>query len=89
MEHVVVQLGWFNSLHVYLPLFLTLVLGIPIAYPRLVFLEKALESNFNPLVALGRTGTMGLSGFVNKFNQEAELLDDLVCQFIDAYNNLL
>jgi hypothetical protein len=53
-------------------------IGIPIAYPRMVFLETALESKFNPLVALGRTGTMGLSGFVNKFNAEAELLDDLV-----------
>ncbi|KAF6764847.1 hypothetical protein DFP72DRAFT_985955 [Ephemerocybe angulata] len=52
-------------------------LGIPIAYPRMVFLEQALESKFNPLVALGRNGTMGLSGFVNKFNAEAELLDDL------------
>ncbi|KAF8061567.1 hypothetical protein FPV67DRAFT_1563868 [Lyophyllum atratum] len=51
--------------------------GIPIAYPRMVFLEAALESKLNPLVALGRTGTLGLSGFVNKFNAEAELLDDL------------
>ncbi|KAF5386786.1 hypothetical protein D9615_001876 [Tricholomella constricta] len=51
--------------------------GIPIAYPRMVFLETALESKFNPLVALGRTGSLGLSGFVNKFNAEAELLDDL------------
>ncbi|KAF8803514.1 hypothetical protein BYT27DRAFT_7225881 [Phlegmacium glaucopus] len=51
--------------------------GIPIAYPRMVFLEAALESRFNPLVALGRSGSMGLSGFVNKFNAEAELLDDL------------
>jgi hypothetical protein len=55
--------------------------GIPIAYPRMVFLETALESKFNPLVALGRHGTMGLSGFVNKFNAEAELLDDLVRGF--------
>ncbi|PPQ81212.1 hypothetical protein CVT25_015736 [Psilocybe cyanescens] len=54
-----------------------LQLGIPIAYPRMVFLETALESKFNPLVALGRNGSMGLSGFVNKFNAEAELLDDL------------
>ncbi|KAJ8700313.1 hypothetical protein PTI98_003354 [Pleurotus ostreatus] len=52
-------------------------LGIPIAYPRMVFLEKALGSKFNPLVALGRNGSLGLSGFVNKFNAEAELLDDL------------
>ncbi|KAF8652731.1 hypothetical protein AX16_004230 [Volvariella volvacea WC 439] len=52
-------------------------LGIPIAYPRMVFLETALESKFNPLVALGRSGSLGLSGFVNKFNADAELLDDL------------
>lgn len=44
----------------------------------MVFLENALESKFNPLVHLGRRGTFGLSGFVNKFNAEAELLDDLV-----------
>ena len=44
----------------------------------MVFLESALESKFNPLVHLGRKGTFGLSGFVNKFNAEAELLDDLV-----------
>jgi len=56
---------------------LVVQIGIPIAYPRMVFLETALESKFNPLVALGRAGSMGLSGFVNKFNSEAELLDDL------------
>ena len=44
----------------------------------MVFLESALESKFNPLVHLGRKGSFGLSGFVNKFNAEAELLDDLV-----------
>jgi hypothetical protein len=43
----------------------------------MVFLETALESKFNPLVALGRNGALGLSGFVNKFNADAELLDDL------------
>ena len=52
--------------------------GVPIAYPRMVFLESALDSKFNPLVHLGRKGSFGLSGFVNKFNAEAELLDDLV-----------
>ncbi|KAL1947332.1 hypothetical protein VTO73DRAFT_14293 [Trametes versicolor] len=52
-------------------------MGIPIAYPRMVFLESALDSKLNPLVALGRNGSMGLSGFVNKFNADAELLDDL------------
>lgn len=44
----------------------------------MVFLETMLESRFNPLVALARAGTMGLAGLVNKFNAEAELLDDLV-----------
>ena len=44
----------------------------------MVFLESALDSKFNPLIHLGRKGTFGLSGFVNKFNAEAELLDDLV-----------
>jgi hypothetical protein len=44
----------------------------------MVFLENALDSKFNPLVHLGRKGSFGLSGFVNKFNAEAELLDDLV-----------
>jgi hypothetical protein len=44
----------------------------------MVMLEKALGSKFNPLVALGKAGMLGLSGFVNKFNSEAELLDDLV-----------
>ena len=52
-------------------------LGVPIAYPRMVFLETALESKLNPLVALGKAGSLGLSGFVNKFNADAELLDDL------------
>jgi hypothetical protein len=56
---------------------LVVLVGIPIAYPRMVFLESALESKFNPLVALGRNGSLGLSGFVNKFNADAELLDDL------------
>ncbi|KAI0071818.1 hypothetical protein K474DRAFT_1712149 [Panus rudis PR-1116 ss-1] len=51
--------------------------GIPIAYPRMVFLETALESKLNPLTVLGRNGQLGLSGFVNKFNADAELLDDL------------
>ncbi|KAI0695432.1 hypothetical protein C8T65DRAFT_744000 [Cerioporus squamosus] len=50
---------------------------VPVAYPRMVFLESALDSKLNPLVALGRAGSLGLSGFVNKFNADAELLDDL------------
>ncbi|EIW84986.1 hypothetical protein CONPUDRAFT_162294 [Coniophora puteana RWD-64-598 SS2] len=56
---------------------LVVQIGIPIAYPRMVFLENFLESKLNPLTALGRSGVMGLGGFVNKFNGQAELLDDL------------
>ncbi|KAJ1309680.1 hypothetical protein OPQ81_006444 [Rhizoctonia solani] len=52
-------------------------LGIPIAYPRMNFLETALESKFNPFTALAQKGSLGLSGFVNKFNKDPELLDDL------------
>lgn len=52
-------------------------IGIPIAYPRMVFLETVLESKLNPLVALGKKGSLGMSGIVNKFNADAELLDDL------------
>lgn len=63
--------------------------GIPIAYPRMVFLEAALESKFNPLVALGRSGSLGLSGIVNKFNADAELLDDLVRAFFLVSDTML
>ena len=51
----------------------------------MVFLETALESKFNPLVALGRSGSLGLTSFVNKFNLEAELLDDLVSFFPSVF----
>ncbi|KIM80802.1 hypothetical protein PILCRDRAFT_822082 [Piloderma croceum F 1598] len=56
---------------------LVVLVGIPIAYPRMVLLETALESKFNPLLVLGRAGSLGLGGLVNKFNDDAELLDDL------------
>ena len=48
----------------------------------MVLLEQMLDSKLNPLVALGKKGSMGLSGFVNKFNAEAELLDDLVSFYL-------
>ena len=55
----------------------------------MVFLETALESKMNPLVALGRSGSLGLSGFVNKFNADAELLDDLVCAvYMQGYSDI-
>ncbi|KAI5124487.1 hypothetical protein M0805_003014 [Coniferiporia weirii] len=56
---------------------LVVQLGIPIAYPRMNFLETILGSKLNPLVAMGKRGSPAVGGFVNKFNADAELLDDL------------
>ena len=53
---------------------LIILLGVPLAYPRMVFLERTLSSSFNPLIMLAK----GLSpGFTNNFNGQVELLDDL------------
>lgn len=53
---------------------LIILLGVPLAYPRMVFLERTLSSSLNPLVMLAK----GLSpGFTNNFNGQVELLDDL------------
>ncbi|KAI7548109.1 hypothetical protein KC331_g4611 [Hortaea werneckii] len=55
---------------------LIVMLGVPIAYPRLNFLENLLTSKvMDPIKALGRTGMLG--GFVNKFDGGVEILDDL------------
>lgn len=55
---------------------LIVMLGVPIAYPRLNFLETVLTSRLmDPIKALGRTGALG--GFVNKFDGGVEILDDL------------
>lgn len=55
---------------------LLVLLGVPIAYPRLNFLENILTSRvMDPVKALGRTGMLG--GFVNKFDGGVEILDDL------------
>ena len=56
---------------------LILLLGIPIAYPRLVWLENVLTSKaLDPIKALGRTGLLK-GGFLNKFDGGYEILDDL------------
>lgn len=53
---------------------LVILLGVPLAYPRMVFMEKALSSAWNPIIMLAK----GLApGFANEFNGEVELLDDL------------
>ncbi|KAM0722331.1 hypothetical protein Q7P37_001772 [Cladosporium fusiforme] len=55
---------------------LIVMLGVPIAYPRLNFLENLLTSRvMDPVKAIGRTGALG--GFVNKFDGGVEILDDL------------
>jgi hypothetical protein len=55
---------------------LMVMLGVPIAYPRLNFLENLLTSKvMDPVKALGRTGALG--GFINKFDGGVEILDDL------------
>ena len=55
---------------------LIVLLGVPIAYPRLNFLENVLTSKLmDPIKAMGRTGMLG--NFVNKFDGGVEILDDL------------
>ncbi|GAB7343495.1 hypothetical protein MBLNU457_1509t1 [Dothideomycetes sp. NU457] len=56
---------------------LIVLLGIPIAYPRLNFLENILTSRvMDPVKAVvGKTGLLG--GFINKFDGGIEILDDL------------
>ncbi|KAB5578559.1 hypothetical protein GE09DRAFT_1261717 [Coniochaeta sp. 2T2.1] len=55
---------------------LLVLLGVPIAYPRLVWLENILTSRvLDPIKALGKAGLLG--NFLNKFDGGVEVLDDL------------
>ncbi|KAI6271288.1 hypothetical protein MCOR29_008600 [Pyricularia oryzae] len=55
---------------------LLVLLGVPIAYPRLVWLENILTSRlFEPVKALAKMGLMG--GLLNRFDGGVEVLDDL------------
>ncbi|KAI1392772.1 uncharacterized protein F4822DRAFT_425979 [Hypoxylon trugodes] len=55
---------------------LLVLLGVPIAYPRLVWLENILTSRLmDPIKALGKTGMLG--NFLNRFDGGVEVLDDL------------
>ncbi|KAH7087042.1 hypothetical protein FB567DRAFT_526806 [Paraphoma chrysanthemicola] len=55
---------------------LIVLLGVPIAYPRLNFLENILTSRLmDPIKAMGRAGMLG--NFTNKFDGGVEILDDL------------
>ncbi|KAI2638385.1 hypothetical protein GGS21DRAFT_436363 [Xylaria nigripes] len=55
---------------------LLVLLGVPIAYPRLVWLENILNSKLmDPVKALTKFGMLG--NFINKFDGGVEVLDDL------------
>ncbi|KAK4231219.1 hypothetical protein QBC38DRAFT_355345 [Podospora fimiseda] len=55
---------------------LLVLLGVPIAYPRLVWLENILTSRaMDPVKALGRMGMF--KGLLNRFDGGVEVLDDL------------
>ncbi|GJN70151.1 hypothetical protein PLICBS_004203 [Purpureocillium lilacinum] len=55
---------------------LLVLLGVPIAYPRLVWLENILTSRLmHPVKALGRTGVLGKA--LNNIDGGVEVLDDL------------
>ncbi|KAI9470847.1 MAG: hypothetical protein EXX96DRAFT_531384 [Benjaminiella poitrasii] len=55
--------------------------GVPLVYPRLTLFEKAMESaaSFNLATLAGKTGTLGdiISGQLNEWNGDPELLDDM------------
>ncbi|KAK3299936.1 uncharacterized protein B0H64DRAFT_3001 [Chaetomium fimeti] len=55
---------------------LLVVMGVPIAYPRLVWLENILTSRvMDPVKALAKLGMFG--GLLNRFDGGVEVLDDL------------
>lgn len=55
---------------------LIVLLGVPVAYPRLAWLENILTSKLmDPVKAAGKAGFFG--GFINKFDGGVEILDDL------------
>ncbi|TID14943.1 hypothetical protein CANINC_004614 [Pichia inconspicua] len=56
---------------------LYVLLGVPICYPRMVFIEKLMDSPLiRPILYLSRKGIIA-PGLVNEFDGEVELLDDL------------
>lgn len=56
---------------------LLLMVGVPMAYPRLVWLENLLKSSaISPLRALAKN-KVAMSGLVNDFDGSIEILDDL------------
>lgn len=58
--------------------------GIPIAYPRLVWLETILTSRImTPIKLLARMGLFG--GLINNFDRGIEILDDLDDHWYSPY----
>ncbi|KAG0146474.1 hypothetical protein CROQUDRAFT_44351 [Cronartium quercuum f. sp. fusiforme G11] len=55
---------------------LIFLLGIPIAYPRMVFAERVLEKKNSPVFKAAKACGL-LPGFYNNFNADPELLDDM------------
>ncbi|KAF4637463.1 hypothetical protein G7Y89_g621 [Cudoniella acicularis] len=56
---------------------LIVLVGIPVAYPRMVWLENILTSRLmDPIKALGRAGLLG-QNLLNHFDGGVEILDDL------------
>ncbi|KAI9484846.1 hypothetical protein BDB00DRAFT_774189 [Zychaea mexicana] len=57
------------------------VTGVPLIYPRLTLFEKAMDgaAGFNLATLAGKTGALGdlISGSLNKWNGDPELLDDM------------
>lgn len=73
--------------------------GVPLIYPRLTLFEKAMESaaSFNIATLVGKTGTLGniISGQLNAWNGDPELLDDMndrklvrFCLYVYTQNGL-
>lgn len=54
------------------------VAGVPIVYPRMSIAENILGSKLNPLNLVAKFSPGHLAGYTNKFDQNVELLDDLV-----------
>ncbi|ORZ15213.1 hypothetical protein BCR42DRAFT_353367, partial [Absidia repens] len=73
-----------NALHTRLPStvkHLLIATGVPLIYPRLTLFEKAMDgaAGFNLATLAGKTGALGdaISGSLNKWNGDPELLDDM------------
>ncbi|ORZ06853.1 hypothetical protein BCR42DRAFT_336858 [Absidia repens] len=60
---------------------LLVVTGVPLIYPRLTLFEKAMDgaAGFNLATLAGKTGALGnvITGSLNKWNGDPELLDDM------------